>query len=74
MPTWVTDQETLGFLEVNDAAVRLYGFSREEFLRMTAANLLPRAGPEGSGEAGAPFVDVVSQIELYWGVLNRASE
>ena len=31
-PMWVFDVETLAFLAVNDAAVRLYGFSRDEFL------------------------------------------
>ncbi|MGC2211465.1 MAG: PAS domain S-box protein [Candidatus Korobacteraceae bacterium] len=34
-PMWVFDIETLAFLEVNDAAVAHYGYSREEFLRMT---------------------------------------
>jgi PAS domain S-box-containing protein len=32
---WVFDTETLRFLAVNDAAVRRYGYSREEFLAMT---------------------------------------
>ena len=36
LPMWVVDDETLGFLAVNDAAVRLYGYSREEFLAMRA--------------------------------------
>jgi PAS domain S-box-containing protein len=34
-PMWVFDLETLAFLEVNDAAIHHYGYSREEFLRMT---------------------------------------
>jgi PAS domain-containing protein len=33
-PMWLIDDETLAFLEVNDAAVRHYGYMREEFLRM----------------------------------------
>ncbi|HEX4926616.1 MAG TPA: sensor histidine kinase [Burkholderiales bacterium] len=41
LPMWVVDDETLGFLAVNDAAVRLYGYSREEFLAMTAERFLP---------------------------------
>ena len=35
LPTWVIDRETLKFLEVNEAAVRVYGYSQEEFKSMT---------------------------------------
>ena len=35
LPTWVIDRETLKFLEVNEAAVRVYGYSEEEFKSMT---------------------------------------
>ena len=34
-PMWVHDVETLGFLAVNDAAIKHYGYSRDEFLAMT---------------------------------------
>jgi PAS domain S-box-containing protein len=40
-PMFVYDCETLGYLAVNDAAVQQYGYSREEFLRMTLADLRP---------------------------------
>ncbi len=40
-PTWVFDRETLRFLEVNDAAVRKYGYSRDEFLAMTLKEIRP---------------------------------
>ena len=40
-PMWVYDPDTLGFLAVNEAAVVLYGYSREEFLRMTLTGLPP---------------------------------
>ncbi len=33
-PMWIYDVETLSFLEVNSAAVNLYGYSRDEFLSM----------------------------------------
>ena len=39
LPMWVFDAETLRFLAVNDAAVRLYGYTREEFLRMSATDV-----------------------------------
>jgi PAS domain S-box-containing protein len=40
-PMWLYDLTTLQFLEVNDAAVEHYGFSREEFLQMTIADIRP---------------------------------
>ena len=40
-PMWVYDVETLAFLAVNDAAVAAYGYSREEFLAMTIADIRP---------------------------------
>jgi two-component system cell cycle sensor histidine kinase/response regulator CckA len=40
-PMWVFDAETLAFLAVNDAAVRLYGYSRAEFLAMTIKEIRP---------------------------------
>jgi len=36
---WVYDVQTLRFLDVNAAAVALYGYSREEFLSMTIAGI-----------------------------------
>jgi len=40
-PLCVYDAETLAFLAVNEAAVRLYGYSRAEFLEMTLKDLRP---------------------------------
>jgi diguanylate cyclase (GGDEF)-like protein/PAS domain S-box-containing protein len=40
-PMWLYDRETLRFLEVNDAAVAHYGYSRDEFLAMTIADIRP---------------------------------
>ena len=41
LPMWVVDTETLRFLAVNEAALRLYEYSHEEFLSMTALDLRP---------------------------------
>ncbi|GAC1516091.1 MAG: hypothetical protein NVS1B4_09350 [Gemmatimonadaceae bacterium] len=38
-PMWVYDTGTLRFLEVNDAAVHSYGYTREEFLAMSIADI-----------------------------------
>jgi PAS domain S-box-containing protein len=40
-PMWVFDAETLCFLAVNDNAVRHYGYTRDEFLRMTIRDIRP---------------------------------
>jgi two-component system sensor histidine kinase UhpB len=39
LPMWVVDTETLRFLAVNDAALRLYEYTREEFLAKTALDI-----------------------------------
>src|SRR5688500_2977664 len=37
-PTAIVDHETLRFLAVNDAALRLFGYAREEFLGLTLSD------------------------------------
>jgi len=43
-PFWVFDPSSLRFLEVNEAAVEQYGYSREEFLQMSILDIRPRGG------------------------------
>lgn len=40
-PMWVYDVDTLMFVAVNEAAVRHYGYSREEFMAMTIKDIRP---------------------------------
>ena len=40
-PMWVYDVKSLAFVAVNEAAVRRYGYSREEFLAMTILDIRP---------------------------------
>jgi PAS domain S-box-containing protein len=50
LPKWIHDAETLRFLEVNEAAIAHYGYSREQLLSMTVDQLSPtgeRPGVEG---------------------------
>ncbi len=42
MPMWVFDVETMYFLNVNDAAIRHYGYSREKFLSMKLQDIWPQ--------------------------------
>ncbi len=41
LPMWVYDLTTFEFLDVNDAAVRQYGYTHEEFLSMTLDEIRP---------------------------------
>lgn len=52
LPMWVCDEETLQFLEVNDAAIAQYGYSREEFLQMRLTDIRP---PEEASRLLAAF-------------------
>lgn len=47
VPMWVYDPATLRFLAVNPATVAAYGYSEDEFLRMTLADLLAPEEVEG---------------------------
>lgn len=63
-PMWIFDQETLQFLEVNDAALKHYGYTREEFLSMNARDIRPKE------EVAALERD----IELMKGKANHAGD
>jgi PAS domain S-box-containing protein len=68
LPMWVVDMETLRFLAVNDAALRLYEYSREEFLAMTAADIRSPGDPAAfrgflGREAGAVHYGVFRQLK-----------
>lgn len=41
LPKWIYDESTLRFLEVNDAAIRMYGYSQQEFQQMTIMDIRP---------------------------------
>jgi diguanylate cyclase (GGDEF)-like protein/PAS domain S-box-containing protein len=40
-PMWIYDRESLAFQSVNDAAVKQYGYSSDEFLKMTLLDIRP---------------------------------
>jgi two-component system cell cycle sensor histidine kinase/response regulator CckA len=50
VPMFFVDSEGLGFLQVNEAALRLYGYTREEFLSLKAG-ALRLDGEEGAVRA-----------------------
>lgn len=40
-PMWIFDAQTLAILDVNDAAISAYGYSREQFLLLTILDIRP---------------------------------
>lgn len=44
-PMWIIDASTRRFLEVNNAATRVFGYSREEFVQMSLADLERKIKP-----------------------------
>jgi two-component system, cell cycle sensor histidine kinase and response regulator CckA len=64
-PMAVYDPETLVFLAVNDAAVRLYGYTHEQFLEMSVRNIV--TGEEAPARAdGAPAAEPDKRGSRTW--------
>lgn len=60
-PMWVVDAATFAFLAVNGAAIRLYGYSKEEFLGMTADQIRPEEDVDDLRRAFADWSNNYSQ-------------
>jgi PAS domain S-box-containing protein len=60
-PMWVCHRETQKFLEVNEAALRLYGYRRHEFLELSLPHLF--VAGELLGQAGAPLPERSRQLK-----------
>ncbi len=67
-PTWVFDRETRRFIAVNDAAVELYGWSREELLQMTLADVRPPSdrGAFEASYAAAKAGTTYGRVGRHW--------
>jgi PAS domain S-box-containing protein len=63
-PMWVINHETMQFLDVNHAAVRQYGYTREEFLSMTAIDIRPDDEKEKFIGTERPM----SEVPKYYGI------
>lgn len=56
LPSWLYDLDSLHFVDVNEAAVKHYGYTRNEFLSMTIKDIRPR-------EDIAALLDDIAQIK-----------
>jgi diguanylate cyclase (GGDEF)-like protein/PAS domain S-box-containing protein len=61
VPIWVYDVETLQILEVNEAAQRNYGWTRDEFLGMRVTDIAAQSAAAEAQAADDPTLDGVIQ-------------
>ncbi|MCK9279961.1 MAG: PAS domain S-box protein [Melioribacteraceae bacterium] len=72
-PMWVYDLETLKFLEVNESAIKKYGYSKEEFLQLTLKDIRPSEDAQKLIENVRQVSDVLS-FSGEWKHKNKAGE
>ena len=65
MPMWVFDRDSLKFLAVNEAAIRHYGYSGDEFLSMTIADIRPDEDVPKLMNSVSKTVPRLSEAELW---------
>lgn len=56
LPAWLYDFETLQFIDVNEAAIRHYGYTHDEFLSMTIKDIRPE-------EDIAPLLEEIAHVK-----------
>jgi PAS domain S-box-containing protein len=68
-PMWFMDEVTLAFLEVNEAAIRHYGYTRDEFSRMTILDIrlpeIPLVLAHGQRSRAAPSYERVGPPDMW---------
>ena len=67
LPMWICSAENLRFLAVNFAALKSYGWSRDEFLAMTMDRILP-------AKDVATFLEYRRQVESHGAGLNQTQK
>jgi PAS domain S-box-containing protein len=74
VPMWVFDTTTLGFLAVNEAAIRKYGWPREEFLKLNLLDVRPPEEAERTLESVRQTVPREFTISGIWTHKLRSGE
>ncbi|MFZ6051219.1 PAS domain S-box protein [Halocola ammonii] len=65
LPKWFYDLETYRFLDVNKAALNLYGYSREEFLDLTILDIRPERDIQKVREAHNNLTEGTIQFGVF---------
>lgn len=72
-PMWIYDRETLKFVEVNNAAIRHYGYTRDQFLRKKILDIRPEEDRDKVLEAATKMPKQFN-ISGYWRHLKKSGE
>jgi len=73
-PMFVYDRHTLHYLAVNDAAVRRYGYSRDEFARMDILEVRPAEDRDALREAIKALGPGSPQTDHLWRHVTKAGD
>lgn len=71
LPIWIYNSETYRFLEVNLAAIEKYGYSEEEFLKMSILDIRPPEDIELVKKANGIRTDYGIRYERHWRHLKK---
>lgn len=63
LPMYLRDENTLEFLDANDACLALYGYTREEMLALTLVNIQTPENRERYREASGRSVGIVEHLQ-----------
>jgi PAS domain S-box-containing protein len=74
LPVFIYDIKTLNYLQVNDAAVTRYGYSREEFLTMTLKDIRPKEDIQKVLDDIAKLNGVEQEKSQIWRHLTKSGE
>ncbi|NEU07361.1 PAS domain S-box protein [Flavihumibacter sp. R14] len=71
LPMWIYDTNTFNFLEVNQAAVEKYGYTEEEFLKMTIRDIRPSQDAELIGKIKGRQTKYGLRYDGHWRHLKK---
>ena len=74
LPSFIYDRDTLRFLEVNDAAVKFYGYSFQEFSQITLFDLQLPQNREALKKSIAEKRYYKTALIPNWSLVNKAGE
>lgn len=74
IPVFIYDPKTLNYLQVNEAAINNYGYTREEFLNMNLKDIRPKEDIEKVLEDIAKLESGVPETNKIWRHITKAGE